>query len=820
MYSKRPGLFAAFAISSHLLPFHAQAQGNGDNPCESAAELQAEILESVRLRLPGDILYAGFDAATAFACISDVALDSDAAVTMIGVIKEYLDFQTTVPYNEDPPDSYQQSEIDLIGRLDGLSQDVQDGAYENQYSFDVALRAILVGAHDGHLSLDLGVLGLFSWILPDTIVSVSSDGQEIPEVYAYSDILNDVQDASPIVQIEGESVFDYLRSYVNRTQIPGLLEPHAEWNQLMYGAASQFSTISSGVISRWPTYFEQTQVYNGESISGEFANGTEFEWVYQAGSLIDLESNDYTSAGNILELHVQQSDSSSDGFSRRGLNGEKLPPILSPRDYHRSLILAPRQDGLSGSETVPVDGFPNDPVVVQEDLGVGGVVTGYILEGDVSVGVLSIPSFMSAPEGAGSSASFSEAVDSFIREAQQAEVSKIVIDLSGNTGGVIFQGFDTFKRFFPTLDPQVGFRTRASPNQGIIGELFTGIIENVDDNFDFSTSLELASAWGTSIPFVSTYSTNVDGEAWQSWDEFYGPREIRGDNFTNTARYNLSSPVISLIFGDDIAGYGSNRISYDQPWAAEDIVLLQDGACASTCAIFSEMMKSDAGVKTVVVGGIPQNGPMQGVSGTRGSNTLQWSIISATVQILQQLASFERSAFRSLLSSTGITTTDLQSLPSLLEQTPWAIRSAAVNVLDMVRPASDSPDDPVQFAYEGSDCRLFYTAPMVRDISALWQAAAQFANGDSSVCVSESTDGPGLDPDVTFFADPGFSGDDVWENANSTEVLDNGNRPEEGSGNGGSGGDGGDDEGSAVMGSRTSLWALLLVVAVTMITSF
>jgi hypothetical protein len=49
--------------------------------------------------------------------------------------------------------------------------------------------------------------------------------------------------------------------------------------------------------------------------------------------------------------------------------------------------------------------------------------------------------------------------------------------------------------------------------------------------------------------------------------------------------------------------------------------LLYDGFCASTCSIFSELMKNLGGVQSIAVGGRPQLGPMQGVGGVKGSVT-------------------------------------------------------------------------------------------------------------------------------------------------------------------------------------------------------
>ena len=60
-----------------------------------------------------------------------------------------------------------------------------------------------------------------------------------------------------------------------------------------------------------------------------------------------------------------------------------------------------------------------------------------------------------------------------------------------------------------------------------------------------------------------------------------------------------------------VYGYGDRPVNASQPYAAEDIVILSDSICASTCAMFMEMMHHEAGVRTVVAGGLPAYGPMQ-----------------------------------------------------------------------------------------------------------------------------------------------------------------------------------------------------------------
>ena len=89
--------------------------------------------------------------------------------------------------------------------------------------------------------------------------------------------------------------------------------------------------------------------------------------------------------------------------------------------------------------------YPSDPVVSQPDLGITGWSTGYIVTADdgTRIGVLSILSFDFPPEDA---ATFSNTTAAFIQQARAEGVSKIVIDLQQNSGGLSLLAFDTFRQ--------------------------------------------------------------------------------------------------------------------------------------------------------------------------------------------------------------------------------------------------------------------------------------------------------------------------------------------------------------------------------------
>lgn len=109
----------------------------------------------------------------------------------------------------------------------------------------------------------------------------------------------------------------------------------------------------------------------------------------------------------------------------------------------------------------------------------------------------------------------------------------------------------------------------------------------------------------------------------------------KGDSFSNIIRWNLNDPLTtsnsSWGFGVDITGYGS-RANFTQPFPAENIVMLYDGYCASTCTLFSEWMHRQGGVKSIAMGGRPNKHPIQAIGGVKGAQDLGFSDVQGNAQ--------------------------------------------------------------------------------------------------------------------------------------------------------------------------------------------
>jgi hypothetical protein len=175
-----------------------------------------------------------------------------------------------------------------------------------------------------------------------------------------------------------------------------------------------------------------------------------------------------------------------------------------------------------------------------------------------------------------------------------------------------------------------------------------------------------------------------------------------------------------------VTGYGqAANASKTQPFKAENIVMISDGYCASTCAIFTELMQQQAGVKMISIGGRVNKSPTQGVGGTKGVNNYPWNTVQNTVQAAVEVSATldERRKVR-------------QELIGYYYDLPFNRMSgtASLNVRDGLR-QNDSSGLALQFKYEPAACRLFYTPEMTVDVTTIWKAAADAQWGNNGKCV-------------------------------------------------------------------------------------
>ncbi|KAF2834644.1 hypothetical protein M501DRAFT_1000091 [Patellaria atrata CBS 101060] len=658
-------------------------------------------------------------ASLAYECITSVPLNISAATALIESIRPYVKWQSTTAWLKDPPEEYVekvQGPVDLWAGLADIEANLTSGVWTQEYEFGFALYTLFQSTHDGHLVYVPDSVGkVFNWARTEPLVSVSSDGESSPQPYVYRDILtasfgNVSFTPSPIVQINGQNATTYLENW---SQYGSLQDRDALYNNVFYelavvslgAAGAGMGTFTGGGRGRW--------VYPGDSTTLTFANGS------------SIVLHNYAKV-------IAPFDGITDGESLyQVLFTTPLEETVSPLAEPSTTVTPTSAPTIAPTPVAPTStpapGYPQ-PVIRQEN----NLIGGYYLEGEDydDVAVLTIASFVSAIEA---EISFQQTGEEFIRLAKAAGKTKLVIDVSANGGGTILQGYDVFAQLFPDIFPRGYTRFRAFESTNLIGEKFSEISGTVPRVYD-SGNETLDAVNSDIVSSVFNYRTDINkkGRNFANWDEKFGPLHQKGDNFSNIIRWNLSDVLTPYNSGGIyVHNFGLGTPVAERPFAAEDIVVVTDGYCASTCTIFSQLLREQAGVQFIFMGGRPSNtGIAQAIGGVKGTNNFPWSYIQALASAVFDLSTEEE--------QTELENTELVEYRSNIPFYRQSVNSN-INFRDGLR--EKDTETPTQFVYEPADCRILYTPEMTVDASAIWRAAADSTWGSESKCFAGDVGG-------------------------------------------------------------------------------
>ncbi|KAK4227423.1 hypothetical protein QBC38DRAFT_191754 [Podospora fimiseda] len=224
-------------------------------------------------------------------------------------------------------------------------------------------------------------------------------------------------------------------------------------------------------------------------------------------------------------------------------------------------------------------------------------------------------------------------------------------------------------------------------------------------------------------PLNYRYDLNVTNQPFPSFEAKFPEDNVwKGTKYTSLMRWNVNDSLYTInnTFGIEITGYGTLS-NATQHFAAEDIVLLYDGYCASTCSLASTFLRHQGKVKSVAMGGRPSHkGKIQGVGGVKGA------------QVFDFLDIYDRAVHYNNSARNGEERNDLLRFSDLLKRRSI---SATLNVRDQILPESFGDGIPAQFVNETADFRLYWTEEMVRDIGEVWKAVTKVAFGGEE-CVA------------------------------------------------------------------------------------
>ncbi|CAI6329246.1 unnamed protein product [Periconia digitata] len=676
--------------AQHLRPLKVRQSTNTTlPPC-------ARVSEAVYSDPDASFLTAKIPAKLAFDCLQSIPVNVSSAKSLLAEMPLYLEWQSTLTVLKNPPAEYAekvQPPIDILGGLKDIAAQLDAGQFTSEYDFGWSLYTLIQSAHDGHLSYVPDSVGsIFSFGRPVPLVSVSEDGDKLPAVFAFEDVLgfqfkNITYTPSPVVEIDGKPAIEFLEDW---SQWGTLQDRDALYNNVFY-ELSQISLGSEGSGSGSFTGGGRGRfVYPGATTTLKFANGSSYTM------------ENYASVWQTFRGIATGEDLANKFFTYSATAAASAQAVHAEAD----------------DVTPAAPGFPKAVVP-----GPGGIINGFYIDspGHKDVAVLQVINFVTVDSW---EEPFQQTSQKFFAKALADGKTKLIIDLQANGGGTILQGYDLFKQLFPSIDPYGANRWRYTEGADLIGESFSAFTADIPrvDTVNY-TLINIQNSW-----FDRKTDMTVDGKPFASWDQKIGPHEVNGDNYTTLSRWNLSDVMTKYSGGINITGYGPlANVTGGPRFKAENIVMLTDGYCASTCTIFTEFMSQQAGVKTIALGGRSNRNKIQAVGGVKGVNNLGWSYIQNAARNAIYLAT---GALKEKLNQSVLATEYTKNLVF----SRAANGAAGVNVRDGIR-QNDTSETALQFVYEEADCRLYYTPEMTVDATAIWKAAADAQWSKSGKCV-------------------------------------------------------------------------------------
>ncbi|KAF2149104.1 hypothetical protein K461DRAFT_301681 [Myriangium duriaei CBS 260.36] len=646
------------------------------NPCARISSASARQGATVTL-IPSEV----------YACQQDVPVNKTLVADQIASLKAYLQFQSDLAYLKDPPSSYKLPAVDLLGELDEIAAKVKASGYKSEYDVELDIFQLIGSANDGHLIITPFLIGSFQWATGLNLVSVSPDGIQEPQVYLLDDYAAAIAtDTTPshITSVNGMSIDAWLDMIGDNAPLQDF---DAKYNFMMYNPATTFSYgFGTQGDAKSPYYATVRSVYANDSTLYTFSNGTSKP--FSNFAVPQMPQLDFNSGLELYEKYLCQPFPSTGGEDSSSLNLHQIP------------------------------GYPY-PAISGPDL----IISGYLLDSSASndTAVLSIPSFDKFGDEA---KAFQSTVREFLALAQKHGKSKLIIDVRGNGGGNLGLGKDLFAQLFPSQHPESRVRGRLFPAGDFIGEKISGVDNVPQVN---ATSQDVSNPYQSIYRAQNTIDVRTN-RSFISWQDIATPIESHGDSFTQLGDWDLGNTLLDLEVGIVPTGYDNNTDTLPQAFASENIIILTDGACASTCADFVYTLTSQGNVKSIVAGGRPNKSPMNLIGGVRGAQEIGFNEIQNYAQTAYNLSTpDEKSSAQNLLAPY------LQDTPIAM----WGGASAQhINNRDSIA-IGDESMTPLQYVTEPADCRIFYMAQDIENVTFTWnRIAAGVANGGKGLCIN------------------------------------------------------------------------------------
>ncbi|KAF2635977.1 hypothetical protein P280DRAFT_473397 [Massarina eburnea CBS 473.64] len=696
---------AALAVAQSTEPTSTQISSSSSTPTSS------EPCAAISKLIAAD--EDTFPAKTAYDCLNSVPVNIDGNSKLIDELKGIWSFQSDYKWFKNPPKDWELGPLDIDAQLDEIKKNLT--SYKSEYEVQKAIEKLTIRTGNFHFNYFPDILQVFVFSRDVGVASISDDGTSLPKLYVAEDVKKGNSTSSKfsdIKTINSLGAWEYLNTIQPDLQY---IDIDGRLNKLM-------ATGDTGSLGD----FDYPSFY-GESTKMTFSNGTSRTYsntAYLRDANYDFKN--VTDGKSFYAAYCTDEFSSTKAYLKSQESEGKIrtPQYGAPGQQPRI------PDGTSIRHDKRSDNLPSSyPTAIFKDK--EGAVAGYFLNGTgyENVAVLKIITFSPGKDEDTDETGFQSTIRKFLAECVKRKKEKLVLDLRENGGGSTSLLLDSFMQLFPQHEPYSAQRYHATPAFMAIGDAVNEIHANRDMNATFAKSSN--STVDSDYRYWAWWHfRDAQGNNFKSWDDFNGPQTLNNDNYTVTMRYSYSNnDNISVLAG---TFKFTNLTALPQPFNASNMIMFTDALCGSACTSFHEELKNIAGVRSVTVGGRPENKPMQAVTGSKGGEVidLHWipsyasDVLNLTTTLGLASVKSDNSALKALASTPQLDTRAGDSYSRIQTQ-------------DQLR-KGDKTGTPLMLIYEAADCKIFYTMDSYYDPEAAWKQAWDAGSNDGK-CVRGST---------------------------------------------------------------------------------
>ncbi|RDB23935.1 Peptidase S41 family protein ustP [Hypsizygus marmoreus] len=534
--------------------------------------------------------------ADALACQKSFPFNETLRKNVLTNMARVFDFFTFENYYLNSPPPFQESTVNIRAALAKFSAK----KYKTDYDFNKDLYDFTTQLNDGHTRWFPDCYTAFQNVLPAPVITIEENS--VQGVYIAFDSVEFLSQLGPeftsyfdsigfdwkrlagakVVQIEGQDPYAYV-DHIASTVSGNYLDHGIRVNSVFTSYR-----ISGGTFSQRLGDLAGPNDVSKDSVTFRLiaVNSTKVETV-KIPYLASFLGIPFTDKASFWQNNCVATDFTN------GVDLKNLTPLRSTRRLARAEII-------DKSNIIAIDLPPVFQPSLPPVAGSRGVIKSFILP-DKKTGVMFVGSF------GGSFGGFQTDVVSAITEFKAAGVTQLLIDLTNNGGGFVCLGHFLHQYLAGSKIGYPGFvsTSRGNPlaQKIVAGDIAFGL----DATFTFYTADNWAFLNGTQMPSSFNYNTPPAPFV------INGRRDPTSQRFHDTCELAFSQPVPAT-----------------PPFDLNKVAIVNNGNCASTCAMFSTLMNEKHKTKIAVFGGKP--GTQMEFKGMAGNQVLEWADLDTEIK--------------------------------------------------------------------------------------------------------------------------------------------------------------------------------------------